>query len=191
MLRGRSFVLATSSLFGISALALASVSYGSSSTHRYINTEYGFSVQVSPNQPTCRAESGTHDTGIMIFLDHGPSTCVNQNQRPYVAVNGTYNATFAATPVEALSILCRGSKPEPTDPTMFGNLKKRWPAMCRIDQDGFVEYMLLHQSDTLASDTAPSINYTIDIHVPASSLSRDLEDAKPILQSVHMLKSSG
>lgn len=158
---------------------------------RYVNSEYGFSVQVPPDRPTCRAEPGTHDTGIIIFLDHGRSDCINQNQRSFIAVNGTYNATFAPNSLEALSILCGGSKPQPTDPDMFGSLKMQWPAMCRIEKDGFVEYILVHQNRTPTANTTPSVNYTIIVHMPTSSVSTDLKDAKPILKSVHLAKSSG
>jgi hypothetical protein len=126
----------------------------------------------------------------MIFLDHGLSRCANQNRRPFVAVNGTYNATDAPSPLEALAIVCGIAQPQPTDPDVFGDLRKKWPAMCRIQQEGgFVEYILIRQNSPVKVGATPSINYSIVISLPTSGLSQKMKDAMSILQSVH-LKSS-
>jgi hypothetical protein len=188
MLQRRRFILLVCCLFGASTIFM-SEAYASDGVRQYVNSEYGFSVKMPLGQPTCRAQPGTHNTGIIIFLDRGLSNCVKSDQRPFIAVNGTYNATGAQSPFKALLILCGSSKPQSTDPALFDNLKKHWPAMCRIEQeDGFVEYVLVHQSRTLAADAAPRINYTLVIHVLKNSLSRELKDSKHILQSVHMWK---
>lgn len=177
-------------LLGLGALISVSGARASGGSHLYVNAEYGFSVRIPPGQPTCRSESNTHDTGIMIFLDRGPSDCANRNQRPFVAVNGTYNATDAPSPLEALASVCGGAKPQPTDLDVFGDLKKKWPVMCRIQQEGgFVEYILIRQNPPVKAGATPSINYSIVVNVPTSGLRKKMKGARPILQSVH-LKSS-
>ncbi len=182
--------IVTMALLGFGALISVSGAQPSGRSLLYVNAEYGFSVRIPPDQPTCRSEPNIHDTGIVIFLDRGPSDCANRNQRPFVAVNGTYNATDAPSPLEALAIVC-GAKPQRTDLDVFGDLKKRWPVMCRIQQeDGFVEYILIRQNSPVKAGATPSINYSIVVNAPTNGLSQKLKDARPILQSVH-LKSSG
>jgi hypothetical protein len=160
-------------------------------SHLYVNAEYGFSVRIPSGQPTCRAEPNTHDTGIMIFLDRGPADCAKRNQRPFVAVNGTYNATDASSALEALTIACGSAKPQSTDMDVFGDLKKTWPVMCRIQpEEGFVEYLLIRQNPPMEAGATPSINYSIVVNIPTSDPNQKLKDARTILKSVH-LKSSG
>lgn len=188
----RRLIASMAYLLGTSAFVLVSDAHAGGGAHLYVNSEYGFSVQVPPGRPTCRAEPNTHDTGIMIFLDRGPSDCAKQNQRPYIAVNGTYNATDAPGPLEASSIVCGSSTPQPTDPNMFGDLKKKWTVMCRIQQEGdFVEYVLIRQSHPVTVGATPSVNYSIVVHVPACARGREMKDVGPILRSVRLLKPSG
>src|SRR6185437_7327351 len=72
--------------------------------HKYVNREFGFSVCIPEGRPTCGAEPGTHDTGIMVFLDHGPSDCRDRSKRASVSVNGEYNAMDAHSLLQLLSI---------------------------------------------------------------------------------------
>jgi hypothetical protein len=178
-------------LLGIGTLISWSEARASDDAHMYMNAEYGFSVRIPPGRPTCRAEPNTHDTGIMIFLDRGPSDCVNQNRRPFVAVNGTYNATDARNSLEALSSICGSIKPQPTDLDVLGDLKKEWPAMCRIQKEGgFVEYILIRQNRPVTTGATSTINYSIVINIPASDLNQKMRDVRPIVQSMR-LRSSG
>lgn len=152
---------------------------------RYVNREFGFSVQIPQNRPTCGAESGTHDTGIMVFLARGPSDCGDRSKRAYVAVNGTYNAMDARSLLQLLSIFCGTAQPQRTSSEEFGRLRERWPAMCRVQRgDGFVDLILVNQSPVSAVGETPRINYTVDIHAPSGELTRDLKSAKEVLRSV-------
>jgi hypothetical protein len=187
----RELSVAMAYMLGLGILISPSGACAGDGVHLYKNAEYGFSVRIPLGRPTCRAEPNTHDTGIMVFLDRGPSDCVNQNQRPFVAVNGTYNATDAPNSLEALSTVCGSAKPQPTDPDLFGDLKKGWPAMCRIQKEGgFVEYILIRQNRPVTSGATSTINYSIIIRIPTSDLNKKMMDARPILRSVQ-LKLSG
>lgn len=156
--------------------------------HRYVNREFGFSVGIPAGRPTCGAEPDTHDTGIMVFLDHGPSDCGDRNNRASVSVNGEYNAMEAHSLLQLLAIFCGAAQPQRTSAEEFGNLSKVWPAMCRVRRDGFVDLILVRQSPVTAIGDTPRINYTVDIVAPPGELNSDLRDAKAVLRSVRFFQ---
>lgn len=192
MSRGRLTVVPISYTFCACVFIVARLGHAADGVHLYANSEYGFSVKIPSGRPTCRAEQGMPDTGILIFLDQGHSGCENRDERPYVSVNGTYNAENSSSAREALSIVCGDAKPEPTDPNLFGNLKEKWTVMCRFEvSNGFIEYVLVRQSSPKAVNGASLVNYSIAVHLPANDADMKVKDAIPILRSVHFFKPSG
>lgn len=159
---------------------------------RYVNQEFGFSVPIPADRSTYGAEPGTHDTGIMIFLDHGPSDCGGRSKRPYVAVNGTYNAMDTRSPQQLASTFCGTAQPQRTSSGEFGSLSYLWPAMCEVHRgEGFVDFILVRQGRVTAVGETPKINYTVVIHVPSAELSGHMKSAKTILRSVRFFRPIG
>jgi hypothetical protein len=159
---------------------------------RYVNRVFGFSVRIPAGRPTCGAEPDTQDTGIMIFLDRGPSDCRDRNTRASVSVNGGYNAMDAHNLPQLLSIFCGAAKPQRTSAEEFGSLGKVWPAMCRVQHgDGFSDLILVRQTPVTTVGATPWINYTAHIHAPSGELIEDLRSANAILESVRFSKPAG
>jgi hypothetical protein len=155
---------------------------------RYVNRLFGFSVQIPAGRPTCRAEPYTQDTGIMIFLDRGPSDCRDRNKRASVSVNGNYNAMEAHSLFELLAIYCGTAQPQRTSSEEFGNLREVWPAMCRVQREnGFVDLILVRQSPVSTVGETPRIDYDAVIHASSGELSKHVKSAKEILRSVRFL----
>lgn len=156
--------------------------------HRYVNREFGFSVRIPAGRPTCGAERGTQDTGIMIFLNHGPSDCRGRRKRASVSVNGGYNAMDAHNLLRLLSIFCGGAQPERTGVEEFGSLSRVWPAMCRVRHGGFSDLIMVRQSTVTSVGATPWMNYMVYIHAPSGELAADVKSARAILQSVRFFK---
>lgn len=192
MLKDRKLIVAMGCLLMAGSIPIIFGAPAQIVAHQYVNREFGFSVRIPPVRPTCGAEPGTHDTGIMIFLDHGPSDCRDRSKRASVSVNGEYNSMDAHSLLQLLSIFCDSAQPQRTSADEFGKLSKVWPAMCRVQRtDGFNDLILVRQSPVTAVGETPWMNYMVYIHAPSGELTRDLKSAKAILQSVRFFKPAG
>jgi len=189
MFGARRLIVVTGCLLMACSTALVFGTQVQIGSQRYVNREFGFSIQIPAGRPTCGAEPDTHDTGIMIFLDRGPSGCHDRNKRASIAVNGTYNAMDARSPLQLLSVFCLGAQPKRTSAEEFGNIEDLWPAMCEIErEDGFVNLIFARQSRVTSVGAIPRINYTMVIRVPSGKLRRDMEGMKAMLRSVRFFQ---
>jgi hypothetical protein len=178
-------------------VAMTTLAWASRIVDVYTNSEFGFSIQVPPHRPTCGAQPDTHNTGIIIFLDDGPSDCAGQNRRTFLAVNGAYNSTDARTAYEVLSTICGTAQAMRTNSKSLGNLTRKWPAMCRVEyQDGYVDMILVNQRRESivrgysAKDETPLINYTVVLHTRSKEFNGNFKDAKEILRTMRLFAPS-
>jgi hypothetical protein len=192
MFKTRKLIAPMGCLMIVGSISIAVGTPAKIGAHRYVNREFGFSVRIPAVRPTCGAEPGTHDTGIMIFLDHGPSDCRDRSKRASVSVNGEYNAMDAHSLLQLLSIFCGTTQPQHTRAEEFGSLSKVWPAMCRVRHgDGFSDLILVRQSPVALVGATPWMNYMVYVHAPSGELTGYLKSAKAILQSVRFFKPAG
>lgn len=180
-------------LLSVGTILIASDVHAQTGNDRYINEVFGFSVEIPKDRSICKeGPDSISDHGILIFLDQGPSDCRNHNKRPFVSVNGEFNATDDQSPFETVARHCKTQKTEKTAYEVFGDLKNQWPAMCRSQgNDGFADIQLARQTPQVRADIPPVVNYSVFIHARPEALSTALKEANAILWSVRFFHPTG
>lgn len=169
-------------LAGLMVVSLSSVV--SARDVAYVNETFRFAVDYPDRWPTCRVEPGTQDTGILIFLDAGPSDCVNKASRPYVSINGSFNASDEKSAEDLKDIYC-----ENNSSTVYGRLNglhRRLPVSCEFMVKGGSVISLMGQEPKVDTDLS-EINYSIRVFIPTSTPNA-FESALPIILSFRLLR---
>jgi hypothetical protein len=164
-------------------------------TPHYRNKEFGFSVRMPPGKPTCTGEPYEHNSGVVVYLDHGANRCTGFKRRPYVNFNGSYDGVEAGgTRGWLAKISCKADPGKIGPPPAGLSFPAKDLAGCTVKRpNGWIDVELAGASPWVAKDWKgrPFIIYSAKLHTTPARLKRDIATFRVVLRSVRLFKPDG
>ncbi len=166
----------------------------SAGAETYENREFGFSVETG-GRPICVGEPYEHHHGVDLFLDSGPEGCDHLDDRPFIGINGDYNAAFMSNAEAVANDFCRSRKGSFLDAPDMLPFDNHATKSCRVDRDdGWIDIVVVTQAwewpgkHIEPEDDLAWVNYTALLHTNAQRFDKDLAIFRSVLNSIHIFK---
>lgn len=160
----------------------------------YKNREFGITLKLPRQLPTCSGAQDTHDHGITIFLDTNETGgCGENGKRRLISVFSFYNVVDETRTLrdylqwECTRVL-KGKCTYISRNLKIGKLRSLSARL--VHQDGWVDVIVAAQGERASNqhldDTTAIVNYSVILHTTVSYLEQDMVTLRSILSKLEI-----